>query len=120
MEETYKNQERLPLVYTEKGKQYIDVCFKYKSFAKTAQRVDSLFYATLFYDTQYQFNGYPIFEEHNRSNFNYANISYVEALTPEYVHYLFEVPNEVASSNLPLSISFRIQNTPNIFDFKIR
>ncbi len=57
-------------------------------------------------------------EEDRRSDFTYSNITSISPLCTEYVHYLFEVPEEVETSTDPVEISFTVDG--NTYTYKVR
>lgn len=95
----------------ESGKVYVDICVAYKNLSTKDREADKLISATLIYGGKYQYNGFSIIEEDNRSNFTYSNITSVAPLSEEYLHYLFEVPAEVENSDGALSILLNIEGT---------
>ncbi len=92
------------------GKQFIDLCVKYKNMTTRAVRADNLMNATFQYDGNYTFNPATAIEQDNRTTLSYTNISYIEPLTPEYVHYFFEVPDEVANGGGSKCITLKVGN----------
>ena len=92
------------------GKQFIDLCVRYKSFTDRAVLADKLISATLTYNEKYNYNAFDIIEQDSRGTFSYNNITYVEPLTNDYLHYLFEVPDEVANSKEPITITLKVDS----------
>ena len=92
----------------EKGKAYVDFCIAYKNLSSTDQSADDILHATLIYGGKYQYSGFSMIEEDNRSDFTYSNITSIAPLSTEYLHYLFEVPDEVQSSSGDLAIFFTL------------
>ena len=100
------------------GKTYVDLCFEYKNWEEKKVGADDLFTAELIYDGNYKYKGFAIIEEDNRSDFTYANITSVAPLTKEYIHMLFEVPEEIGNSDKAVDISFKIYG--NSYNYKVR
>ena len=100
------------------GKKYVEISFSYKNTSTSSVDADSVISATLIYNAEYKYYGFTTIEENNRSDFTYTNITNVAALETAYIHYLFEVPDEVASSNSSLEIVFTIDG--NTYNYKIR
>lgn len=92
----------------EKGKTYVDICFAYKNLETSAIDADEIISGTLYYGEKYAYSGFSIIEEDNRRNFTYTSITDVKPLATEYIHYLFEVPEEVGTSTNPISILITI------------
>jgi hypothetical protein len=92
----------------ESGKVYVDFCVAYKNTTSGDVGADEVVSGQLIYADKYTYNGFSIIEEDSRSNFTYANITNIAPLSTEYVHYLFEVPEEVESSNLGIKLEMSI------------
>ena len=87
---------------------YVDFCVAYKNTTSGDVGADEVVSGQLIYADKYTYNGFSIIEEDSRSNFTYANITNIAPLSTEYVHYLFEVPEEVESSNLGIKLEMSI------------
>lgn len=90
------------------GKVYVDFCVAYKNMTSRDIGADETVSGTLIYADKYEYRGFSIIEEEDRSNFTYSNITSIAPLTTEYVHYLFEVPEEVETSGLSIVLKMRI------------
>lgn len=95
----------------EHGKVYVDFCVAYKNTANGNIDADKVVSGKMIYAGKYEFTGFPMIEKDNRSDFTYANITSIAPLTTEYVHYLFEAPEEVASSNQSIMLKMNIGGT---------
>ena len=80
------------------GKVYVDLCVAYKNTNSTNIGADDTISGKLIYSGKYEYKGFSMIEEDNRSDFTYSNITSIAPLNTEYVHYLFEVPEEVKTS----------------------
>lgn len=80
------------------GKTYIDICVAYKNLESVAVGADDVGRAVMYYDNNYEYTGFSCIEEDNRGDFTYSNITNIDPLTTEYLHYLIEVPDEVVKS----------------------
>lgn len=83
----------------EEGKMYVDICFAYKNLAASAVGADEILTGTLLYCGRYKYRGSTTIEEENRGSFGYANITSIDPLATEYLHYLFEIPESAAESD---------------------
>jgi hypothetical protein len=92
----------------EDGKVYVDFCIAYKNTDTSDIDADEILSAKLMYDDKYEYSGFSIIEEENRSDFTYSNITSISPLCTEYLHYLFEVPEEVKTSGKSIEITFTI------------
>ena len=95
----------------EDGKVYIDLCVAYKNLATKDISADEIVNAALIYGGKYQYTGFSMIEEDNRSDFSYSNITSIAPLSQEYLHYLFEVPAEIETSEGALKILLNIEGT---------
>ena len=103
----------------EEGKTYIDICIQYKNLSNDNIEADEIINgAKLYYNEKYEYTGFTIIEEDNRSDFTYANITSVAPLTTEYLHYLVSVPEEVGNDNLPIKFNFGIGNNTYIYNLR--
>ena len=93
----------------DEGKIYVDVCLAYKNTSANAISYDdAVDNPKLLYANEYNYSGFTIHEEDNRTDLGYW-LS-IKPLSTEYVHCVFEVPEEVGSSNEPLKVSFDIND----------
>lgn len=94
-----KNPERYYRYYeAEKGMTYVDICIAYKNLESSAVMADDVGSAVMYYDNNYEYKSFSCIEEDNRGSFTYSNITSIDPLTTEYLHYIFEVPDEVVKS----------------------
>ena len=102
----------------ESGKVYVDFCVAYKNTSSSNVGADDVLSAKLTYAGKYEYGGFSMIEEESRSDFTYSNITSIAPLSTEYVHYLFEVPEEVANSSETVEISFSIDG--NSYTYTVR
>ncbi|WP_035765023.1 hypothetical protein [Butyrivibrio sp. NC2002] len=100
------------------GKVYVDFCIAYKNTSGSNIGADKIMSASLKYADKYDYTGFSMIEEDNRGDFTYSNITSVAPLSTEYIHYLFEVPEEVKNSSESIVISFTIDGCD--FDYTVR
>ena len=100
------------------GKVYIDFCVGYKNWKTKDVGSDDVMSAVLTYGGKYEYTGFSVAEGSNRSDFTYSNITSVAPLAMEYLHYLFEVPEEVENSSEAVEIKFTIDG--NTYSYKVR
>ncbi len=90
------------------GKLYVDLCVAYKNLGASDRTASDVISATLLYSGIYEYTGFSVIEESNRGNFTYSDITDIAPLTTEYLHYLFNVPEEVGSSTGSLEVILTI------------
>lgn len=120
---TYKVTPPNPASYyryyeADDGSVYVDVCFAYKNLASNDVDADEIINATLTYAGNYSYTGFTTIEEDNRGDFTYTNIRSVSPLSTEYIHYLFELPEEAYSSGKSIVVDFQIDG--NYFTYTVR
>ena len=82
----------------DQGKKYVDLCFVYKNLEASAVGADEILSGSLLYCGRYKYRGTTAIEEKNRGSFGYANITSIDPLATEYLHYMFEIPETAAKS----------------------
>ena len=87
---------------------YVDICIAYKNLETTGADADEILSGTLIYSGMYEYSGSSTIEENNRGNFTYTNITSIDPLATEYLHYLFEVPEELATSDASVIVELSI------------
>lgn len=92
----------------EAGKAYVDFCISYKNTSGANVGAADVFTAELLYAGKYHYTGSSIIETDSRGNFTYSLITAIAPLTTEYLHYLFEVPEEIMHSSEPMEITFTV------------
>lgn len=92
----------------ERGKVYVDICVSYKNLGTRNIGADEVISATLVYSGKYQYTGFSMIEEDSRSDFTYSNITSIAPLSTEYLHYLFEVPEELENNGNMLIVIITI------------
>lgn len=94
----------------EYGKVFVDLCVSYKNLSTQDIVSGDVVSGYLLYADKYQYRGFSIIEEDNRSDFTYSNITNISPLSTEYIHYLFEVPEEIELGEGSLSSIITINN----------
>ena len=98
------------------GKQYLDICFKFKNYSNSGIRADDALKASLTYNDKYQYEGFCTVEEDNRSDFTYANITSLRPLCTYYLDYLFELPESICSDVDNMSVELQI----DVIEYAVR
>lgn len=78
------------------GHQYLEVKYDYKNLGESNVRADNIASMTIKYDNKYEYTGFCVIEDTD-SDFTYANITNIAPLTTGKLHYLFDIPDEVAN-----------------------
>ena len=90
----------------EGGKVYVDFCISYKSLAFEEVDLDSIITANLRYDKSYTYSANVILEIVGSGSF--TKWGDIMPLSTEYIHCLFEVPEELKDSEKSIVIDFKI------------
>lgn len=78
------------------GHQYLEIKYDYKNLGESNVRADNIASMTIKYDNKYEYTGFCVIEDTD-SDFTYANITDIAPLTTGKLHYLFDIPDEVAN-----------------------
>ncbi len=102
----------------DEGKLYVDVCFSYKNMGTENAEAGNIVSAKLKYSGKYEYSGFPVIETRSRSSLGNTTGEMIAPLTTEYIHYLFEVPEEIADTTESIVVSFLIDG--NLYDYTVR
>lgn len=91
----------------EDGKVYIDFCIAYKNLSSQKITADDAVSAKL----EQAEARTSVAEQSERSMFDYSNLVNVIPLCTEYIHYIFQVPEELEAGSEPVTISFKIDGS---------
>lgn len=98
----------------DEGKVYIDMCIAYKNTSSKKIRADKAVSAKLEQSEAQT----TVAEQLNRSMFDYANLVNIIPLGTEYIHYIFQVPEEIATNDEPVTISLKIDGNRYTYSVK--
>ena len=87
------------------GKRYVFVDLNVKNLGKEEIKFSELYTPTLIYDDGYTYRG-QILVLRDQKNFSYANINNLAPLANEFASVMFEVPEEVETSDKAVVITF--------------
>lgn len=93
---------------------YLDVVLSYRNLESTGIRADDIATVKIIYDNKYEYPTFSTIEEKGGSNFTYTNITNIDPLKTETIHFLCEVPQEVEGSTGSVKVILRINNTDYI------
>lgn len=101
----------------EEGHQYLDLKLNYKNLEATGIDADTVASAKLKYAGKYEYTSFSVIEDSD-GDFTYSNITDISPLTVGKMHYLFEIPDEVADGTEPLVATITVKG--NTYEFVIR
>ena len=91
------------------GKVYIDFCIAYTNLtSKNILAEEVITSAKLTYYDKYEYSSRVTIEVDSRSDFDYADETYIVPLAKEYLHCLFEVPTDVVEGRGSIVITFTV------------
>lgn len=94
---------------------YAHLAVSFKNVAASAKGADEALTVRVIYDNKYEYRGFATVEEGGGEDFNYANITRIDPLATERLHYLFELPAEAKDNQQP--IAFVIQANGQNFGY---
>ncbi|MCR5829356.1 MAG: hypothetical protein K6F93_03290 [Lachnospiraceae bacterium] len=107
----------------DEGKVYVDVSIIYKNLDTSAIPAYDTMKCKLVYSDKYEYAGFSVVEIDGRRDFESSKSVSISPLTTEYIHYLFEVPDEVRTSTQTIDIymttggkNFRFEADPQKID----
>lgn len=106
----------------EEGKTFVDVVLNYKNLDTESVRGDkAIAGSNLFYNKDYKYGGFAAVEESSRSTFAISGMTVqIQPLTSEYIHIMFQVPDEVADDeDGTLEVKFTIDKK-TMYTYKVR
>lgn len=81
--------------------QYLEIVYDYKNLTGNGVRADRVTSIKIKCNNKYEYDGFSVIEDSDR-DFTYSNITQIPALSTGKMHYLIEVPDEVANSDTPI------------------
>lgn len=82
----------------EDGHQYLDIKLNYKNLAGSEIDADEVGSIKIKFADKYEYTSFSIIEDSD-GDFTYSNITPIAPLTTGKLHYLFDIPDEVANSS---------------------
>lgn len=83
---------------------YFDVVIKVKSLLTVGKSADDFVSVKVMYDDKYEYNAFSVIEKDGGGDFTYTNITRIEPLKAGTLHFLAEVPVEVAKDKKPIKV----------------
>lgn len=99
------------------GHKYLEIVYDYKNLATNDIRADKTSSIKIKYDNKYEYSGFNIIED-DKKDFTYSNITSIAPLSTGTLHYLIEIPDEVADGSG--TITATITCGSNKYDINLR
>lgn len=109
-----KSDEYYP---AEDGMLFFDICFMIHNRSDKTFEMGDLMNMKLWYQNSDQYSCFDVVENTERTSFDLA-YDYLEPQGTAYMHWLFEMPEEIGGSSDPMWISFSLEDT--IYTCKVR
>lgn len=100
------------------GRKMVDLCFTYKNLRNGNITAGQVFSGELYASGQYRYDGKIKAEEDNRGNFAYGDSLTIIPLASEYVHCMFEIPDEIAEGDCEILAFVTVDGT--VFSVTVR
>lgn len=97
---------------------YLDVVVSYKNLTGTGIFADEFGNVKIIYDEKYNYDGFSVIETENGGDFSYSNITKIDPLRTENIHYLIEVPKEISESNKTINIILTINGVDYYINYR--
>lgn len=91
------------------GHQYLEVKYNYRNLDQSNVTADDVVAMTIKYDNKYEYTGFSVIEDSD-GDFTYSNITNIAPLTTGKLHYLFDVPDEVANGSESIVANIKCGN----------
>lgn len=101
----------------DEGMRYVYVDLDVKNLGKDEIKFSELYTPTLIYDDGYTYRG-QILVLRDQKNFSYANINHLAPLATEFAGVMFEVPEELETSDKSVVITFMAGDS--LFRYRLR
>jgi len=102
----------------DEGTIYLDTILTIKSLLTSAEFAEDFADVEVLFNGKYEYLTFSTIEERGGSDFTYSNITLIEPLKSGTLHFLAEIPEEVANSSDPLIVT--IHTKDQSFNYKIR
>lgn len=83
---------------------YFDTVIKVKSLLTEGKSADEFVSVKVVYDNKYEYNAFSTIEDKGGADFTYTNITSIEPLKTGTLHFIAEVPAEVAKDKKPIQV----------------
>lgn len=114
------NPDNFYTYYAEKdGKTYVDVVINTKNLRTTARSADEFGSVKIYCSGGYEYDSFSTIEENGGSNFTYTNITNVDPLETGVIHYIAEIPNELANDQ-SVGMIAKIKMLDNDYELTVR
>ena len=102
----------------EEGTTYLDTTIVLKSLLTSGRSADEFAQVEILFDDKYEYRTFATIEERGGSDFTYTSITAIEPLKNGTLHFLAEVPEEVANGSEPLVVTITLNGQS--FEYHIR
>lgn len=101
----------------EDGHQYLELKYNYKNLESSGVDADEVATIKIKYADKYEYTGFSVIQD-SESDFTYSNITEISPLTVGKLHYLFDIPDEVANGTGSIVATITVGN--DVYEITIR
>jgi len=102
----------------EEGTTYLDTTIVLKSLLTSGRSADEFAQVEIVFNDKYEYRTFATIEDRGGSDFTYTNITSIEPLKNGTLHFLAEVPEELANGSEPLVVTITVNGQS--FEHRIR
>ncbi|QNK59758.1 hypothetical protein [Paenibacillus sp. PAMC21692] len=100
----------------DQGKIYAHVAFSFKNLAPIGKDASEAMSPSLIYDDKYEYGAFSAVEDGGGSDFTYSNITRIDPLATENIHYMFEIPAEAKASGKPIVVTLQLEGNSYYYE----
>ena len=100
------------------GQVYLQVITNVKNNNKQLLPCDSIYKASLDYNNGYTYSSFVIPQEEDGQSFSYANIESISPLQTRQLRILYDLPEEIESSDKPIKLSIKVGDENFTYNYR--
>ncbi|MBG9793739.1 phage lipoprotein [Paenibacillus dendritiformis] len=97
---------------------YFDTVIKVKSLLTEGKSADEFVSVKVVYDNKYEYNAFSTIEDKGGADFTYTNITSIEPLKTGTLHFIAEVPAEVAKDKKPIQVVVSVNGEDYTYTYR--
>lgn len=98
------------------SKIYAHVAFSYKNLSTIGKDASEAMSPLLIYDNKYEYGAFSAVEDGGGSDFTYSNLTRIDPLSTESIHYMFEIPAEAKNSGKPIVVTLKLEGNSYYYE----
>ncbi|MDF2837139.1 MAG: hypothetical protein K0Q63_2779 [Paenibacillus sp.] len=101
----------------DQGKIYAHVAFSFKNLSTIGKDASEAMSPRLIYDNKYEYEAFSAVEDGGGSDFTYSNLTSIDPLSTENIHYMFEIPAAAKNSGKPIVVTLQVEGNSYYYEF---